>query len=137
MNPSGSQGTQCVHQDFLRVVDTDTYQQSASMCVYRATQDGPGVLPTRQVAAFEFRCDNAYSRISCRSQSLTENIRVLLNQKLAPDGSNLSSFRRLRSRKLYTYSSASSIVINFISIGCALSAPDGSSPRGYSRNFRV
>jgi hypothetical protein len=40
MNPSGSQGTQCVHQDFLRVVDTDTYQQSASMCVYRAAQDG-------------------------------------------------------------------------------------------------
>jgi hypothetical protein len=40
MNPSGSQGIQCVHQDFLRVVDTDTYQQSASMCVYRATQDG-------------------------------------------------------------------------------------------------
>jgi hypothetical protein len=39
--------------------------------------------------------------------------------------------RRLRSRKLYIYSSASSIVINFISIGCALSAPDGSSPRGY------
>jgi hypothetical protein len=25
---------------FLRVVDTDTYQQSASVCVYRATQDG-------------------------------------------------------------------------------------------------
>jgi hypothetical protein len=25
---------------FLRVVDTDTYQQSASMCVYWATQDG-------------------------------------------------------------------------------------------------
>jgi hypothetical protein len=25
---------------FLRVIDTDTYQQSASMCVYRATQDG-------------------------------------------------------------------------------------------------
>jgi hypothetical protein len=25
---------------FLYVVDTDTYQQSASMCVYRATQDG-------------------------------------------------------------------------------------------------
>jgi hypothetical protein len=25
---------------FLRVVDTDTYQQSASMYVYRATQDG-------------------------------------------------------------------------------------------------
>jgi hypothetical protein len=25
---------------FLRVVDTDTYQQSASMCVYQATQDG-------------------------------------------------------------------------------------------------
>jgi hypothetical protein len=39
MNPSGSQGTQWVHQDFLRVVDTDTYQQSASICVYRATQD--------------------------------------------------------------------------------------------------
>jgi hypothetical protein len=40
MNPSGSQDTQCVHQDFLRVIDTDTYQQSTSMCVYRATQDG-------------------------------------------------------------------------------------------------
>jgi hypothetical protein len=39
MNPSGSQGAQCVHQDFLRVIDTDTYQQSTSMCVYRATQD--------------------------------------------------------------------------------------------------
>jgi hypothetical protein len=25
---------------FFHVVDTDTYQQSASMCVYRATQDG-------------------------------------------------------------------------------------------------
>jgi hypothetical protein len=25
MNPSGSQGTQCVYQDFLRVVDTDKY----------------------------------------------------------------------------------------------------------------
>jgi hypothetical protein len=25
---------------FLRVVDMDKYQQSASMCVYRATQDG-------------------------------------------------------------------------------------------------
>jgi hypothetical protein len=40
MNPGGSQGTQCVHQDFLRVVDTDIYQQSASMCVYWAIQDG-------------------------------------------------------------------------------------------------
>jgi hypothetical protein len=40
MNPGGSQGTQCVHQDFLRVIDTDKYQQSASMCVYQATQDG-------------------------------------------------------------------------------------------------
>jgi hypothetical protein len=40
MNTSGSQGTQCVHLDFLRVVDRDKYQQSASMCVYRATQDG-------------------------------------------------------------------------------------------------
>jgi hypothetical protein len=40
MNPSGSKGTQYVHQDFLRIVDTDTYQQSASMCVYQPTQDG-------------------------------------------------------------------------------------------------
>jgi hypothetical protein len=40
MRLSGSQGIQCVHQDFLRVVDTDKFQQSASMCVYRATQDG-------------------------------------------------------------------------------------------------
>jgi hypothetical protein len=40
MNPSGSQGTQCVHQDFLCVIDMDKYQQSASMYVYRTTQDG-------------------------------------------------------------------------------------------------
>jgi hypothetical protein len=40
MNPSSSQGTQCVHQDFLRVVDMDKSQQSAFMCVYQATQDG-------------------------------------------------------------------------------------------------
>jgi hypothetical protein len=40
MDPSGSQGTQCVHQDFRRIVDTDKYQQSASMSIYRATQDG-------------------------------------------------------------------------------------------------
>jgi hypothetical protein len=40
MNPSDSQGTQYVHQDFLRVVDMDKYQQSTFMCVYRATQDG-------------------------------------------------------------------------------------------------
>jgi hypothetical protein len=40
MNPSSSQGTQCVHQDFLRVEDTDTYQQSVSMYVYQATQNG-------------------------------------------------------------------------------------------------
>jgi hypothetical protein len=32
--PSASTGI------FLRFIDTDTYQQSASMCVYRATQDG-------------------------------------------------------------------------------------------------
>jgi hypothetical protein len=39
MNPSDSQGTQCVHQDFLHVIDTDKYQQSASMCIYQATHD--------------------------------------------------------------------------------------------------
>jgi hypothetical protein len=35
MNPIGSQGTQCVHQDFLHVVDMDKYLQSAFMCVYQ------------------------------------------------------------------------------------------------------
>jgi hypothetical protein len=39
MNPCGSRGTQCIHQDFLHILDTDKYQQSASMCVYQATQD--------------------------------------------------------------------------------------------------
>jgi hypothetical protein len=39
MSPSGSQGTQCVHQDFFCIVDTDTYQQSVSMCIYQVTQD--------------------------------------------------------------------------------------------------
>jgi hypothetical protein len=63
MSPSGSQGTQCVHQDFfLHVVDTDTYQQSVSICVYRATQDGSWGLTFMiyiLITAFEFCHDEA------------------------------------------------------------------------------
>jgi hypothetical protein len=60
----------------------------------------------------------AITQLENRSQILTENIRVSTTIKLAPDGSNTCPI-----------SNASSMNI----VGCALSAPDGSSPRGYSR----
>jgi hypothetical protein len=65
---------------------------------------------------------------------LTDTIKEFWTFKLvffAPDGSNLSSFCRLCSRSLYVNPSASPLLIISFSIGCALSAPDGSSPRGY------
>jgi hypothetical protein len=51
--------------------------------------------------------------------------------QVPPDGSSHSIFCRLRSRSLYGRLSSSSLLIVSSSIGCALSAPDGSSPRGY------
>jgi hypothetical protein len=46
---------------FLRVVDMDTYQQSASMCVYRSHRTDPGVLHSWYISitAFEFYRDDA------------------------------------------------------------------------------
>jgi hypothetical protein len=92
MNPSGSQGTQCVHQDFLRVIDTDTYQQSASMCVYRTTQDGSRGLTF--MIYFKFCRDDATREsyvaalFDCFSIQNIWVILTLINKKLAPDGSN-------------------------------------------------
>jgi hypothetical protein len=61
MSPSGSQGTQCIHRDFLHVVDMDKYQQSAFMCVYQAAQDGSWGLPSQYISimAFKFCRDDA------------------------------------------------------------------------------
>jgi hypothetical protein len=52
--------------------------------------------------------------------------------QVPPDGSNRSIFCRLCSRNLHGRLSSSSLLIVSSSIGCALSAPHGSSPRGYS-----
>jgi hypothetical protein len=93
MNPSGYQGTQCVHQDFLRVVDTDTYQQSTSMCVYRATQDGSWGLTfvinhgIRVLVAMTQLED--YMSQPCLTVSEYKILELLkLIKKVAPDGSN-------------------------------------------------
>jgi hypothetical protein len=51
--------------------------------------------------------------------------------QVPPDGSSRSVLYRLRSRSLHGRLSSSSLFIVLSSIGCALSAPDGSSPRGY------
>jgi hypothetical protein len=53
--PSASTGI------FLHIIDMDTYQQSASMCIYRATQDGSWVLPSWYISttAFKFCRDDA------------------------------------------------------------------------------
>jgi hypothetical protein len=60
----------------------------------------------------------AITQLENRSEILTENIRVSTTIKLAPDGSNTSPI-------------SNALPMNIV--GCALSAPDGSSPRGYSR----
>jgi hypothetical protein len=54
---------------FFRVVDTDTYQQSTSMCVYRATRDGSWGLTVviyfnHGIQVLSRWCN---SRITCRS----------------------------------------------------------------------
>jgi hypothetical protein len=70
------------------------------------------------------------------SQSLlTDKIKEFLIYinffQVPPDGSSRSIFCRLRSRSLHGRLSSSSLLIISSSIGCVLSAPDGSSPRGY------
>jgi hypothetical protein len=66
--------------------------------------------------------------------------------RVTPDGSSRSIFRRLCSRSFMVVEMLSGsyhihrsfftfIVASLFSIGCALSAPDGSSPRGYSREI--
>jgi hypothetical protein len=179
MNPSGSQGTQCVHQDFLRIVDTDKYQQSASMCVYRATQDGSWGL------TFVIYFNHGIQVLSrwCNSRTICCSLvwlfqctkylgySTLIDKKLPPDGSNDASwsFFRLPRSSIHEKTSSGArpalpmgvapeaivektyfeyrlkyIVPTFSHqikalydniVGCALSAPDSSSPRGYSRIF--
>jgi hypothetical protein len=80
---------------FLRVVDTDTYQQSAFMCVYRATQDGSWdltfVIYFNHGIQVLSRWRN--SRIVCHSLvwlfQCTKYLSYLLQlSQIAPDGSN-------------------------------------------------
>jgi hypothetical protein len=56
---------------FLRVIDMDTYQQSASMCIYRATQDGSWGL------TFMIYFNHGYSQKSIIS-SIGSNILCLI-----------------------------------------------------------
>jgi hypothetical protein len=93
MNPSGSQGTQCVHQDFLRVVDMDTYQQSTSICVYQATQDGSRGLTFVinhgiRVLVAMMQLENHMSQ-PCLTVSEYKIFELFnLIKKVTPDGSN-------------------------------------------------
>jgi hypothetical protein len=132
MNPSGSQGTQYIHQDFLRVIDMDTYQQSTSMCVYQATQDRSRGLTFVTNHGIRVLSWWRNSRIICRSLVwLIQRIKYLgyttmIYKNLTPDGSNVIY-------EFFLHLPCSSSWINII--GCAPSAPDGSSPRGYSQKF--
>jgi hypothetical protein len=93
MNPSDSQGTQCVHQDFLLVVDTDTHQQSASMCVYRATQDRSWGLTSMinhgirvLVAMTQLEDHISQPCLTVLEYKIFELLNLI--KKVAPDGSN-------------------------------------------------
>jgi hypothetical protein len=119
---------------FLRVKDTDTYQQSASMCVYRATQDGSWGLTfviyfNHGIQVFSWWRN---SRIIRRSlvwlfqPPKYSGYITMIYKNLAPDGSNVIYEFLLHLPCSYSW-------INII--GCAPSAPDGSSPWGYSRKF--
>jgi hypothetical protein len=85
---------------FLRIVDTDTYHQSASMCVYRATQDGSGGLTFMIYFNHGIQVLSRWrnSRIICRSLVwLIQCIKylgysTLIDKKLPPDGSNDTSW---------------------------------------------
>jgi hypothetical protein len=131
MNPSGSQGTQCVHQDFLCVVDTDKYQQSASMCVYRATQDGSQGLTF--VICFNHgiqvlsRWRN--SRIICRSLVWLIQYAKYSGYSTLIDKNSLPMVVMMLPKSAFVLY-APLFIKNIV--GCAPSAPDGSSPRGYS-----
>jgi hypothetical protein len=80
---------------FLRVVDMDTYQQSASMCIYRATQDGSRGLTVVIYFNHGIQVLSRWrnSRIVCRSlvwlfQCTKYSSYLLQLSQIAPDGSN-------------------------------------------------
>jgi hypothetical protein len=78
---------------FLRVVDTDTYQQSASMCVYRATQDGSRGLTfvinhgiRVLVAMMQLEDHMSQPCLTDSEYKIFEFLKLI--KKVAPDGSN-------------------------------------------------
>jgi hypothetical protein len=79
---------------FLRIIDTDTYQQSASMCVYRATQDGSWGLTfviNHGIRILSHDATRESYVATLFDWSSSQNIRVIqpwLIKKLAPNGSN-------------------------------------------------
>jgi hypothetical protein len=87
---------------FLRVVDTDTYQQSASMCVYQATQDGSWGLTFMTYFSHGIQILSRWRnpRIICRSlvwlfqRTKYSSLFNLDRKNLPPDGSN-DAFRIL------------------------------------------
>jgi hypothetical protein len=85
---------------FLRVIDTDMYQQSASMCVCRATQDGSWGLTFVMYFNHDIQVLSRWrnSRIVCRSLvwlfqcAKYSGYSTLINKNPTPDGSNDASW---------------------------------------------
>jgi hypothetical protein len=116
---------------FLHVVDTDTYQQSASMCIYRATQDGSWGL------TFVMYFNHGIQVLSrWRNSRIVYRSLVWLFQCTKYSGySTLSNKNSLPMGVMMV----PEVSLAFISIvfmkrhhRVRASAPDGSSPRGYS-----
>jgi hypothetical protein len=100
--------------------------------------------------AFEFCCDNvtreSHVAVLFDWWNIQQNLNYINFSRVAPDGSSRSIFHRLCSRSFMVVEMLSGsyrihqflnrsffifIVASLFSFGCALSAPDGSSPRGY------
>jgi hypothetical protein len=121
---------------FLRVVDTDIYQQSASMCVYRATQDGSWGLTfviyfNHDIQVLSRWCN---SRIVCHSLVWLIHCAKYLGyltliKKLPSDRSNDSSwfFFRLPCSNIHEKTSS----------GARPALPIGVAPEAIVEKFRV
>jgi hypothetical protein len=129
---------------------TQIHTSRAHPCAYtRPHRTDPGVLPSWIITAFEFHCDNTTQE---------SHVAVLF------DWLNIHKISSCICQLFYEYLPMGVITFHFVdyvvkvaivaemlatcpllatlyfsfrlfpSIGCVLSAPDGSSPRGYSRN---
>jgi hypothetical protein len=115
MNPSDSQGTQCVHQDFLRVVDTKNIPAErihVRILGHTGRILGPYLRDKSRHSSYV--AITQLENLMSQSNFLTDKIKEFRTFKLiffAPDGSNLSLLIRLCSRSLYVNLSASPLLI--------------------------